>query len=95
MEVINLTQEDLKRLLEAAAERGAARALKADRQAVKAEYVPRDTAIDMLCVSVRTLRRLVSEGYIKANREEGRRAVYYCRADIEEYISGKRTISKV
>lgn len=81
--------------MEAAAERGAARALKAERETLKAAYIPKQTALDLLCISDRSLRRLVSEGYIRANSMPGRKAVYYCREDIEAYLSGKRLIPRI
>lgn len=95
MEVISLTKKELTQLLESAAERGAARALKADRDTLKAEYINKEQALQILCISVRSLRRLVEAGHIRKNKIPGRKAVYYSREDIDAYITGKRVINNV
>lgn len=92
---LKLTKEDLVDLLEHAAELGAARALKANRKALQSDWVPKSTALDMLCVSYQTLNRLVTNGYIRKSKTEGRKAVYFNRVDIESYKAGIRLIPKV
>tara|TARA_R110001592_G_C13189769_1_gene752274 strand:- start:11189 stop:11479 length:291 start_codon:yes stop_codon:yes gene_type:complete len=94
MQVINLTQEELTHLLERAAEKGAARAIKMQAKTSNAEWVPLQVALDVLCVSARTLARYVEAGYIRKNSKSQRAKSYYSLKDIEAYKAGVHVINK-
>jgi hypothetical protein len=94
MNTIELSKDQLSHLLEQAAEKGAARAIKMQAKTVGAEWVPLKVALDLLCISSRTLARYVDAGHIRKNSKSQRSKSYYCLKDIEGYKSGKLVINK-
>lgn len=88
---MTLTIEDtqLREMLEQAAEKGAARALKTfSRKAKQGDWITKEEALELLECSYRTLLRLVNSGLVQSSGVGRTAQKYYYRPDLVAYKSG-------
>lgn len=87
-----LQKSELVQMLELAAEKGAARALRAvkgGKAAKQDEWVTKEVALEYINLSYRQLNRLVNEGTVRKNDYSKHGQKFYCMADLVAYKTGK------